>query len=96
MQKLLATKGAHLPPQPQVLASIVGSHSRLGSITERLAKALPTFSRPGRILACSFLGPYGPSELYASQKRSCPSIDVWPSSKSDLNDVTKFETELHA
>ena len=48
MQKLLATKGAHMPPQPQVLASIVNSHSRLGSITERLAKALPVFNAPGR------------------------------------------------
>ena len=54
MQKLLETKGAHLPPQPQVLASIVGSHSRLGSITECLAKALPTFQVPGRILLIKF------------------------------------------
>lgn len=50
MQKLLATKGGHLPPQPQVLASIVNSHSRLGSITERLAKALPVFTAQGIVL----------------------------------------------
>lgn len=40
LKGLLKMREAHMPPQPQVLASIIGSHSRLGSITDSLAQML--------------------------------------------------------
>lgn len=59
MQKLLAVKGGHVPPQPQVLASIVGSHSRLGSITDHIAKAMPHYTPIGRLF--NYIRPQPPT-----------------------------------
>lgn len=51
LQSLLAMRGAHMSPQPQVLALIIGSHSRLGSITDRVGSVLQDSLRQGELLA---------------------------------------------
>ena len=51
-----------MPSQPQVLATILDSHSRLGSITDRLEKSLPRTSSYRKLFLCSF--PLIPSFLY--------------------------------
>lgn len=40
LKELLAVRDTHISPQPQVLATILSAHSRLGSITDRLEKVL--------------------------------------------------------
>ena len=47
LQSLLAVREGHISPQLQVLASMVGTHSRLGSITDKLAHALQTWQPLG-------------------------------------------------
>ena len=61
LQSLLAVREGHLSPQLQVLASMVGPHSRLGSITDKLAHALQTWQPLGELfvllnLNCNSLG----------------------------------------
>lgn len=40
LHSVLAMRDNHASPQPHVLASLLGAHSRLGSITDRLAQVL--------------------------------------------------------
>ena len=52
LQSLLAVREGHTSPQLQVLASMVGAHSRLGSITDKLAQALQTWQPLGELPSC--------------------------------------------